>query len=399
MSESPAPHPGPRPLEIEFPFAAAHAVIAAIDAELDDLAGCARDHEDGAGLALADAVGQTTNAFWQRMGSRLQDLARRRVELEEQRSQVEALIGRARALEQSRSSEIAAWERRLREHRDGFRSSGDGRHPTSTVPGGPFTDPSLTLLPAIAHSAVAAATQPRLLARLVALGELDESGLDIAYAEAAAHAATDAAYAHVLAKEHANLGLIESEAQARFVVELRAAGRLLGTAEAAHGTVGALQGRASHAASELRSGATFDARSQASATLRDTPPWLRSTVGSPLYRGAGRALPAAGFGIDLLRHHQLGRDPAESLTRASAGVAGGLGGAKLAATYTAPALALGPKGWVAYGGVLVVAGGAGAIGGEAVVARFFEDDPADHLWVESSWVDDLPAPGPKSQSK
>jgi Spy/CpxP family protein refolding chaperone len=118
MPESSVPHPGARPQEIEFPFAAAQAVVAAIDAELDDLAGCARDHEDGAGLALADAVGQSTNAFWQRLGSRLQDLAHRRAELEEQRSQVEALIGRARALEQSRRSEIAAWERRMRDHRD-----------------------------------------------------------------------------------------------------------------------------------------------------------------------------------------------------------------------------------------------------------------------------------------
>jgi hypothetical protein len=87
----------------------------------------------------------------------------------------------------------------------------------------------------------------------------------------------------------------------------------------------------------------------------------------------------------------------ESLTRAGAGFAGGWGGAKIAGTVASPALAAGPKGWVLYGGALVAGGTVGALGGEALVAGYFESDPEDHLWVDATWIDDLPAPGPPSE--
>lgn len=118
MSDPTVPHPGARPREVEFPFAEARAVIAAIDAELDDLADCARAHEDGADAALGDAMGQSVGAFWQRLGTRLQDLAKQRAALAAQRDQVAGLISRASALEIERRAQITRWEQRMREHQE-----------------------------------------------------------------------------------------------------------------------------------------------------------------------------------------------------------------------------------------------------------------------------------------
>jgi chromosome segregation ATPase len=116
VGEADVRHPGARPSEIEFPFAEAQRVLAAIDAELDDLQGCAAEHEQCAESALADARGLSTRAFWSRLGSRISDLARRRQELAEQRAQLEAAVARARSAQEVRDRQIATWQRQMDEY-------------------------------------------------------------------------------------------------------------------------------------------------------------------------------------------------------------------------------------------------------------------------------------------
>lgn len=259
----------------------------------------------------------------------------------------------------------------------------------------PFHDPGLTILPAIAHSPVAAASQPRVLAQLVRLGELDADALDIAFSEAAVRAAIDDDYGERLAAEYVRLGMLPQEETGRFLVHLQAAGWALAGPGATLATLEGLRGRASEAGRNMHS-RFASVRSDAARTLQATPSWLNPVTSSTAYRVGGRVLPAAGFGVLLASNLQQGQGTGEAWTRATAGAAGSWGGAKGAGALASPLLAVGPKGWVAYGGIVLVGGFAGGETADGLVGVLFDSDPAEHLWVGDLWRDGepLPSPGP-----
>ena len=118
MGDEVVSHPGARPESIEFPFAAAHAVIAAIDVEIDDLVACAAGHESGAAQALFGAAGQSTTAFEQRLTTRLSDLALRRHHLREQQDEIQRQITLARDAVMARERAIDHWHIRMDAYRE-----------------------------------------------------------------------------------------------------------------------------------------------------------------------------------------------------------------------------------------------------------------------------------------
>jgi hypothetical protein len=261
-------------------------------------------------------------------------------------------------------------------------------------PWGIFADPATTWLPAIAASPMAAASQPRTLVQLVARGQLSEEALDVAMLEAARRSAADDAYAAAHAQEMVALGLLDEGRVPQYQAELEALGVAITGAGATHQTISALWDRASTAGRDLRTHPDPAVRSQAARTLQDTPPWLRGVVQNPAFRATGRVLPAAGIGVDVLRHLDAGRGPLETAVRTGTGAAGAAGGGTFAAKTGAPLLAGGPPGWVGYGLWVFTGATVGGRLGDGFGGMFFYEHPDAGLWFSDFGREPMPAPGP-----
>jgi hypothetical protein len=263
-------------------------------------------------------------------------------------------------------------------------------------PWGIFFDPATTMLPAIATSPAAAAASPDVFAQLLAVGQLDLHTLDVAVLEAARHASADAAYVTSLGTALEGLRL-PAEHVARFTDELLAAGLALELVGAGHETIGALSEMVSQAGRDLRSHPDAAARRRASRILRDTPPWVRQLASARGHRMVGRALPAAGVGLDIVGHLDAGRGSVETVVRTAGGAGGAMAGSAGAAKVASPLLLAGPPGWVGYGTVVVLGGIGGGILGDGLTGLFFRDDPDAELWVREFGRDGIPAPGPPEE--
>lgn len=248
------------------------------------------------------------------------------------------------------------------------------------TPWGQFNDPAYTLLPAVAESPMAAASQPRLFAQLLAIGQLSPGDLDIAMLEAARRSHRDPDWQQAHLAELTRLGLFPEEHVNDYGDALLATGLALGAANAGHDTIAALRDRASDAGRNMTHPDPA-VRSQASRTLRDTPPWLRQVVRSRGFDVAARGLPAAGVGLDLVGHLADGRDAVEAAARTGGGLAGAWAAGKVAAKTGSPLLAKGPPGWVGYGALMLTSTTAGAIFGDRLVGWLAGDRPQDRLWA------------------
>jgi hypothetical protein len=109
---SPVPPPGPRPADLTLPFAEARAALAAIEDELDDLAGCARDHEAAAVEVCQGFEGRSRAAFEPWLGDVLGGLALRRGQLADDADALRRWLAEAQRLRADRRAQQRAWTER-----------------------------------------------------------------------------------------------------------------------------------------------------------------------------------------------------------------------------------------------------------------------------------------------
>jgi hypothetical protein len=112
----PVPHPGSRPPDLVFPFAEARAALRAIEGEVDDLTGCARDHEHAAVEVCQGFEGRSRDAFDARLSQALAQLAVRRQQLADDADQLRHLLAEAARRDADRQREQQRWATRLREY-------------------------------------------------------------------------------------------------------------------------------------------------------------------------------------------------------------------------------------------------------------------------------------------
>jgi hypothetical protein len=110
----PVPHPGPRPGELTLPHAEARAALAAIEDELEDLAGCARDHDTAAAEACRGFEGRSRAAFESGLDDALRRLATRREQLAGDADALRAWLAEAERLRAEREARQRAWADRQR---------------------------------------------------------------------------------------------------------------------------------------------------------------------------------------------------------------------------------------------------------------------------------------------
>jgi hypothetical protein len=110
----PVPHPGPRPGDLTFPVAEARAALAAIEDELDDLAGVARDHDAAAVEVCQGFEGRSRVAFETWLGDCLSRLATRRQQLAGDAESLRRWLAEAERLRAQREAQQRAWADRQR---------------------------------------------------------------------------------------------------------------------------------------------------------------------------------------------------------------------------------------------------------------------------------------------
>jgi hypothetical protein len=112
----PVPPPGPRPADLVFPFAEARAALVAIEAALDDLGGCVRDHEAAADVVCRDFEGRSREGFERGLAGVLGQLAVRRRQLGEDADHLRAVLADAARRRAEREQQQRTWHEHARAH-------------------------------------------------------------------------------------------------------------------------------------------------------------------------------------------------------------------------------------------------------------------------------------------